>query len=440
MAAARSYSFAGFRLSCDGPPEACLPGVLLKNDEPVALKAKPLQLLFLILQRAPYPVVQQDVLAFLWPGDRSGNLAERLYQHVCALRKVLGATLLDTSSNRYRLTVEVTVAPPPSSAYDALSAEEVYALGRWNWKGRTRESLVKATRCFDTGLRRPLPPETRALYLAGAADTLGVRWDLGLIPTHELEGVAALGKALSEEALNLAPYIPETRTARGFWLLHTEFEWKQAEAQYREAIRIAPQHATSRQWLALLLASAGRVDAATEQADQAVAADQQSPMLLVTQARMDFYGGRFLAASNRFDEIIGTYPTFLWAHVFKGEALDQLGRTREASEVLEHALTLSTPQEPRCIASLAHAYGKRGRRHQAQAKNLIQKLSSDHCPPALLAVAHMGLRDHDAALEHLAYSYEHQTCCLTNIAAEPRFQALRTIPRFRDLVVRVRPE
>ena len=77
------YAWGPFRFE----PTECL---LLRDDEPVSLPAKTLDLLATLLRRAPRLVTKEEILTTVWPNAvvEEGNIAF----HVAALRKVLDAT------------------------------------------------------------------------------------------------------------------------------------------------------------------------------------------------------------------------------------------------------------------------------------------------------------------------------------------------------------
>ena len=53
------------------------------------------------------------------------------------------------------------------------------------------------------------------------------------------------------------------------------------------------------------------------------------------------------------------------------------------------------------------------------------------------AIVHLGLRDHDRALEWLERGYEERSWLLLWLGSWPLFDPLRTNPRFRALLARI---
>jgi hypothetical protein len=119
----------------------------------------------------------------------------------------------------------------------------------------------------------------------------------------------------------------------------------------------------------------------------------------------------------------------------RSAALVQLGRVREAIEVLdaipgERHDSLST-------AWLSYALSRDGQ--VSRAKALVTGLQITQAAPACvssyhLAVAHTGLGDHDSAFASLDRARNERDPGLTFIAGEPRLAPLRSDRRYRQIV------
>ena len=73
----------------------------------------------------------------------------------------------------------------------------------------------------------------------------------------------------------------------------------------------------------------------------------------------------------------------------------------------------------------------------AEAKRILQSLQqhskTTYVPPFLLAAIYLGLRDNDTALAMLEKSYKEHDWGLIWIHVAPKFDVLRSSPRFRAL-------
>lgn len=127
----------------------------------------------------------------------------------------------------------------------------------------------------------------------------------------------------------------------------------------------------------------------------------------------------------------GLYDRPGWAHLAKGQH-------REAVAALQRAVEYSNG-DSLSLAGLGHAYAVTGNQTEARRilKELIARSRQAYVSPVLIALIHVGLgRKHDAVawLEQGLQMHDSRMSW-TNV--EPRFDPLRTDPRFRALLRRM---
>jgi tetratricopeptide (TPR) repeat protein len=102
------------------------------------------------------------------------------------------------------------------------------------------------------------------------------------------------------------------------------------------------------------------------------------------------------------------------------------------------------PKNPQSLANLGHAYALSGQ--QAQARKVLADLQErskkGYVSPWDMAVVYVGLGESEKALASLQQGYETHTYPLIFLNVDPRFDSLRSEPRFQALVRRIglRPE
>jgi hypothetical protein len=89
---------------------------------------------------------------------------------------------------------------------------------------------------------------------------------------------------------------------------------------------------------------------------------------------------------------------------------------------------------------LGHLYAVTGKKTQAQKiiEELKQLSNREYVPATSIAIVYAGLDEKDAAFAWLEEAYKQHAFQLQWISLEPRFDNLRSDPRFADLLKRMR--
>ena len=88
------------------------------------------------------------------------------------------------------------------------------------------------------------------------------------------------------------------------------------------------------------------------------------------------------------------------------------------------------------LLGLAYAYSVAGRPEEAV--RILDRLEARaYVAPVRLAIPYVGLGDFDRAFELLEHAYAERSTDLSEWPADPRFDAIRSDPRFVDLMERV---
>ena len=129
---------------------------------------------------------------------------------------------------------------------------------------------------------------------------------------------------------------------------------------------------------------------------------------------------------------------FLRARWTLGLAYEQKRMFDAAIREFRQARKLSN-DGPAQMAALGHAYAISGRRREAeQVLDEMKALSKRRFVPAdQVAIIYMGLGDKDRALELLNQADKERGNWIMNMWMDPRFDSLRSDPRFKDLLRRL---
>lgn len=314
---------------------------------------------------------------------------------------------------------------------DRLESSQLYLRGRHYWNSRTTVGLRKSVECFNDAIARQ--PDNAAAY-AGLADSYNLLVTYGAMPPRDAFGKA---KAAAEKALELDESLAQAHAALAFIKHRFELDWPGAETEFRQAIEIGG-YAPARQWYSSYLVTMGRVDEAIAEANRAQEIDPYSLIVSSHLAWIYYCAHRYDEAIQHSRESIAKDPGFFAARRYLGMALEQQRRYPEAIAELRKGLTLSG-DSTLMKATLGHAYaasGRTGEAHQAleELKDLSQRA---YVSPYLLGLVHAGLGERDAALRCLQAAYEERSDWTVYLNVDPRWDGLRSEPRFIDLVQRV---
>jgi hypothetical protein len=70
--------------------------------------------------------------------------------------------------------------------------------------------------------------------------------------------------------------------------------------------------------------------------------------------------------------------------------------------------------------------------------DLEARETPQYVPPYFFALVHAGLDDADRALDHLEQAYEGRDTMMRDLKADPHWDRLRELPRFRALFAKMR--
>jgi hypothetical protein len=123
-----------------------------------------------------------------------------------------------------------------------------------------------------------------------------------------------------------------------------------------------------------------------------------------------------------------------------GMAFEQTGRGHEAVHEFEQTIA-QAGRAPVYVAALGHAYAVVGRRGDAERMlgELRKRASSIYISPFDVATVYVGLGKANETFEWLERSYKERAFGLLFMNVDPRFDPVRSDPRFSDLLRRIRP-
>lgn len=330
----------------------------------------------------------------------------------------------------HALTLEL-IPPSPAATTGRRDAYDAYLAGRYHWNKPGDAGLLDALALYDRAVA--LDPQFGRAHLGRA------RAYLSMADFYRMEPADALraARAAAERTLEL-----DAREAEA-WVVLAEarrvldWDWAGARHAYHEALVLNPNSEVAHRYHAWFLAMRGPEVAALEAADRAFDLDPLCLSMITTTAAIRFFARDFSGALARARHALALEPAYEPAIRVASAALVQQGRTGEALALIDEVPHGS--MAPVTVAWKAHALAVAG--FSDQARELRQSLA---CPAAgavvsdhHLALLHVGLGEAEEACTHLARAVERRDPWLATMIVDPRFDRLRTDPRFCALRARL---
>jgi TolB-like protein/lipopolysaccharide biosynthesis regulator YciM len=351
---------------------------------------------------------------------------ERELRDVLVLQSEIARAIADeiqvkiTPQERMRLVTARAVDP---------AAHEDYIKGRYYWNKRTEEGIRRDIQYFQQAIE--LEPDYAEAYDGLADGWQALAW-YGYAPSKD---AFLRAKVAATKALKIDGSMAEAQTSLAFVSANYDCDWKAAEDGYQHAIALNPNYANAHHWYADFLSAMGRHEQAIAESQRARELDPLSPIINAWLGWRYQFARRYDQAIVQYHKALELDPNFPPAHWVLGQAYEQKSTLTEATAELEQAVNLSGGGAV-YLASLAHAYGAAGRR--ADALKLVRKLETQaagqHVSSYDMALAFMGVNDKDQAFSWLEKAVSDHAGRLMFLNVEPRFDSVRSDPRYAELV------
>jgi DNA-binding winged helix-turn-helix (wHTH) protein/TolB-like protein/thioredoxin-like negative regulator of GroEL len=312
-------------------------------------------------------------------------------------------------------------------------AYQAYLKGRFFWSKRTGESMRKGIEYFDQAIR--VDPNY-ALAYAGLADSYNVLSQFGDLAPYEAMPKA---KAAALRALEIDDTLAEAHASLALVNKVYDWDWAGAETEFKRAIELNPNYANARHWYAMFLSAAGRHDAALAEIRSAKELDPVSLIVSTNEGWILFCARQYDSAIEQLRKTVELDPNFANTHYKLALVYEAKGMYKEAVQEFLKDYTLSGRSQE-TVATLQAAYSESGWEGfcRRQLNHLNKTSKEGYVSPKYFVLAYLQLGEKDRAFEWLEKAYEERSEVLLYLKVDPRFDPLRSDPRFEELLRRVR--
>ena len=220
--------------------------------------------------------------------------------------------------------------------------------------------------------------------------------------------------------------------------LAMEWNWKEAEANFRRGLALGSHHGTYRQFAAFL-AALGRFDEAWTYLQIAQQIDPFSYRQKASYARFFFWSRRYTEATEHFSKPLMYGPLPPEVLVYQALVQVQLGHGEEAKKIAQ-TLQRSAGGQSQFQRAIAEIYALCG--DKALAAGIVDEggLLDPAYPTSKFRKASLALalRDQNKAVSLLHESWEQREAELPWLAVDARFDPIRDRPRVGKIVKSVR--
>jgi adenylate cyclase len=363
-------------------------------------------------------------------GDLWSETYERELKDVFAIQREIAQKI--RRALKLRLTPQ-EVGTPEGRSTRVVNAYDLYLQGRFQWNLRTEAGLKQAIDLFERAIEKD---RTFALAFCGVADAWA---QLGWLEFSAPTEAFPKARAAAEKALEVDDRLAEAHASLGFVHFLYERNWKAAEKEFRRAIALNPGYPTGHQFYADYLKAMGRFDDATAEMRAALELDPVSMAVNTGLGHVLYLARNFDAAIDQYRQALQLDPSFGPAHLWFGRPYLQKGLYAEAIAEIQQAVS-SSGGSTISMAVLAHALASAGKKAEARQilGELLDRSRTRYLPSYWIALVFTGLGEIDETMAWLERAYEERSSWLVWINVEPRFDSLRSDPRFASLLRRMR--
>jgi len=316
-----------------------------------------------------------------------------------------------------------------------LEAYQFYSQGRWLWNKREKETLFEAIELFEKAIQ--IDPNYARAYVGLADVHLVLPYYVSISPKEAY----SKAKEFIFKALNIDNTLAEVYASLAGIKDQIDFDWEGAEADYKKAIELNPSYATGHHWYSMHLSARGRHDEAIAEIKLALEFDPLSLIINNTVGEAFYRARQYDQAIRHHLKTLELYPKSSISIEGYADVLLQVGRLDEAVTEYQKAVELSEGFSG-YLASLGYAYAVMGKRSETESiiNSLKDRANKEYVSLFRLGAIYMALGEKDLALEYLEKAYEERDLDIIYLKIHPKWDDIRSDPRYKVLLKKLNLE
>ena len=362
--------------------------------------------------------------AALWAGTFDEKFTDVFTVQEAISRKVADALALSLSGEeKQRLAKRDT---------GNVGAYQLYLTGRYYWTKLTPPDLAKSIGFFQQAIETD---PGYALAYAGLADAYRAQ-----APTSDMapKDVLPPAKAAALKAIELDESLADPHTSLAFIHAWFDWDWAGAEREAQRAIVLNPSSGFAHAAYANVLVNLERLDEAVAEAKRGREIEPVSLLVNLLEGSTLYYARRNEEAEARLRKTIELEPRFWVAHLFLGKVLVEKKEYAEALTEFTLARDFSGGNsEP--IAMIGYIAAVSGQTAPARAtlEEMLARAGQRYTPAYSIAGIHLGMGDREQCFVWMEKAWESRDMRLSFLKVDPKWDAIRSDPRFVSLLKRM---
>jgi TolB-like protein/Tfp pilus assembly protein PilF len=245
-------------------------------------------------------------------------------------------------------------------------------------------------------------------------------------------------RAAAERALELDPRVSRARTTLGMVAVGYDWNWQEAEKNFRRAVNDNPGEAFPHAWYGNYLSDTGRSGEAIRELERARQLDPLSVEVNYLLGMAHLCARHFDLAREQLRETLKLDPSSYFVMWITGQIYESKGDFPEALRWYTKAYQLE--DNPLLLAQMGGLHARMGKKHEA--RNILEQLQRrsihQHVPLDAFGVLYFHLGEKDKAFAFLNKALDEHAEDILQYRVAPWIDPLRSDPRFQQILRRVK--